>query len=183
MNAIDFACFFTRYQKSLDKHLDSDIVSYIYDEYCKTFYDKYTLFELISMLKERSIEIPCSLNKHEIIRYISENNIDIPDCGRYDKSHTLQWYVYELLYYNNICRNIIHIKDSYIQILRYYKFKLKDETFQITNITCNSVIVCNEEYEYKVYTIADFMRLFVDHEEDMTILTNHILDNKLLRIH
>ena len=99
MNAIEFACFFERFQKSIGSEIDSDIVGKIYDYY-EGFYENYTLLELISMLSMKDIKIDCAFNKMAIIEMIQKNNLDIPK--QYDPIQPTSWWMEEGSRYNYI---------------------------------------------------------------------------------
>jgi len=77
MDAIEFACFFQRLQKSIGIYIDSDIVGKIYDYY-EGKYENYTLLELIYELHNSRVQIDCPWNKKELIKMIKERKLNIP---------------------------------------------------------------------------------------------------------
>lgn len=99
MNAIEFACFFERLQKSIGYQIDSDIVGQIFDYY-EGSYENYTLLELISMLSSKDITIDCAFNKKAIIEMIEQQKIDIPK--RYEDIQPTSWWMEEGGRYNYI---------------------------------------------------------------------------------
>lgn len=99
MNAIEFACFFERLQKSIGYQIDSVIVGQIFDYY-EGSYENYTLLELISMLSSKDITIDCAFNKKAIIEMIEQQKIDIPK--RYEDIQPTSWWMEEGGRYNYI---------------------------------------------------------------------------------
>jgi hypothetical protein len=99
MNAIEFACFFERLQKSIGYQIDSDIVGQIFDYY-EGSYENYTLLELISMLSRKNIKIDCAFNKKAIIEMIEQQEIDIPK--QYEAMQPTSWWMEEGGRYNYI---------------------------------------------------------------------------------
>lgn len=77
MDAVEFACFLERLQRSIGVSLDSELTARIYEQY-EISYDNYTFFELFELLKDKGINITCKYNKKSLIEFIRYNNIDIP---------------------------------------------------------------------------------------------------------
>lgn len=99
MNAVEFACFFERLQKSVGYGLDTDIVGSIFDHY-EGCYENYTLLELISMLSAKNVKIECAFNKKTIIEFIKEKKIDIPK--QYEPIKPTSWNFEESSHYHYI---------------------------------------------------------------------------------
>jgi hypothetical protein len=99
MDAIEFACFFERFQKSIGLEIDPEIVGEVYDHY-EGSYENYTLLELISMLSMKQITIDCEFNKKAIIEMIKTQKIDIPK--RYEPMQPTTWWLEEGKRYNHI---------------------------------------------------------------------------------
>jgi len=112
---LEFACLLHR----IAPMFDSDLMQMIYEEYVRTFYDKYTLFELISFLDARNTYIVGVMNKKNLCNIITKNAIDIPDKSWDDKYNKTKWELYNLRYIDYISyphvthvnKNVICIKD------------------------------------------------------------------------
>lgn len=79
MDAIEFACILQQVQNMHCIDIDSDIVCKIFEYYIQSYYDNYTLLELIYELTLSRIQILCPWNKKELIKMINEYNIIIPE--------------------------------------------------------------------------------------------------------
>ncbi len=118
MDAIEFACFFERFQKSIGCHIDPDIVGETYGYY-EASYDNYTLLELISMLSMKRVTIDCAFNKKAMIEMIEKKGIDIPKRKEAMKPTT--WYLEEGMRYN-----YIFINDMYFAFYEGDIFKTQE---------------------------------------------------------
>ncbi len=116
MNALEFACFFERFQKSIGLFIDYNIVKIIFDYY-QNIYENYSLLELIYELHLRNIAILCDWNKTSILHMINNKGIFLE---RKNKKTKLKW-----MYYSNV-EKVIYIPNVLFNI------KLED-TFQTSN--------------------------------------------------
>ena len=92
MEALEFACFFERLQKSLKIQIDSDIVGRMYDIY-EGSYDNYTLLELISLMEINKIKTDSNkVSKKSLIQQIKDQNLDLPK--KYEPSApSTNWFI------------------------------------------------------------------------------------------
>ena len=116
MNALEFACFFERFQKSIGFFIDTDIIKIIYDYY-QNIYENYSLLELIYELHSRNIAIICDWNKTSILHMINDIGIFLERKNK----KLLNW-----IYYYNGKEKMIYIPKVLFSI------KL-DDTFQTSN--------------------------------------------------
>lgn len=150
MNKLEFACIIEMIQLNFDHKIsDSNLIALIYDEYVKTFYEKYTLLKLISMLDKRGIYIGCSLNKQKIIKYVKDHDLDLPDKDRYDKPSSSVWTIYNMRYIHHLTptysafinKNIICIQntETRTEIMPDDVYKIQGIRYRVGDISENSI--------------------------------------------
>lgn len=170
MNKLEFACFFTSLQNALNVNIDSDIVSMIYTEYIKTYFDKYTLFQLISMLDTREIWTGPVLSKKAIINKIETKKLDIQcDLDRYSKPNRSDWSVYNMKYIDytnspyprNVSENLICITNSgsRTEIMNGDIFKINKQEYKVFRITDDSHITVKNENKETNMPISEFINM------------------------
>ena len=181
MDKLEFACFFARLQKTLNVHIDSDIVSIIYTEYIRTYFDKYTLFQLISMLDAKEIWIGTILSKKAIINRIETNKLDV-QCGldRYSPQSRSDWNVYNMKYIDytnspyprNVDENLICITNSgtRTEIMNGDIFKINKQEYKVFRITDDMHITVKIGNKETNMLISEFMEIL--DTQDVTIELN-----------
>lgn len=193
MNALEFACFFHRLQATIGISIDSNIIELIYDEYCNTYYEKYTLFELIDMLDYRRIPIDgnCLLNKKAIIAMIREKGLAIPDKSWFDKDSKTTWFVYVTCEKNDFLKytskslqsceifqqqqKVICIKKmkTDLEISRHDVFEIDGENYEIFDILSNKVIIYHSNSDTTEVMLIDKFIQLIDNS-DTTIIRNSL---------
>jgi hypothetical protein len=173
---LDLACLFNR----IAPGFSSDIQQAIYSEYSKTYYDKYTLFELISFLDKRNIYISV-LSKKNILKIISEQPNDIPDKSYKDAYNKTKWQLYNLRYMDyttyphikHVNENIICIQDieTRIEIMPGDIFQIEGNKYKMTKIKDNCAIL-NETEEYPLATFMEMLD-----SPNVTIMKNQLREN------
>lgn len=170
MDKLEFACFITRLQETLNVHIDSDIVSIIYTEYIRTYFNKYTLFQLISMLDTREIWPGTVLSKKAIINRIESKQLDV-QCGldRYSPQSKSEWNVYNMKYIDyttspypqNVSENLICITNSgtRTEIMNGDIFRINKQEYKVFRITDDTHITVKIENEETNMLITEFMEI------------------------
>ncbi len=176
LDKLEIACLFNR----IAPEFSSDIQQAIYCEYAKTYYDKYTLFELISFLDKRDIYIHV-LNKKDILKIIAEQPYDIPDKSYSDAYNKTKWELYNLRYMDyttyphitHVNKNIICIQDTEtrIEIMPDDIFMIDDKKYKITKINDNNIVL-NDTIEYPLTTFIDMLDT-----QDVTMTKNQLREN------
>ncbi len=190
MDKITFACMLDELQKHLNVHLDSDIISIIYKEYIVTFYHKYTLFQLISMMDMKDKYIACHLNKKAILKLIYHREYIFPDKNRYDEDEKTQWSVFNIKYLDykhyphvsHISMNIISIDNTCCrtEIMQGDSITVRGNTYKIHEIIDNKNMIllnCGDNSQNEM-PIGIFIKMM--DEEDVTIETNILREKKAL---
>lgn len=187
LNKLEFACLCHKLVKVLGIQIDSDIIALIYQEYATTFYDKYTLFQLISMMDERNMYI-CYLNKSKIIQTIVDYNLDIPDKSRYDIPEKTKWSVFNIKYIDHltyghtvhVSANIISIDNvcGRIELMVGDVFRINDKSFTINSIVNNSnmTIKYSDTNNQTEISIQDFITM-IDNKNTW-IMKNQLREKK-----
>jgi hypothetical protein len=177
---LEFVCLFNR----LVPDINSDVLQMIYEEYTKTFYDKYTLFELISFLDVRNIYIVGILNKKNICNIVADNAPDIPDKSHYDAYNKTKWKLFNLRYidyitYPNVThvnKNIICIQDiqARFEIMAGDMFFFNEKEYKIDTINDDRIILhaYNEKAEYELHTFITMLDT-----DEIAIMTNQVRSN------
>lgn len=186
LDKLEFACLLNR----MVAELNSDIQAFIYAEYTRTFYDKYTIFELISFLDERGIYIAGLLNKKNILKVISDIAYLIPDKSRADTYNKTRWDLYNLRYmdYSNfphinyVNKNIICIKNiqGRFEIMSGDTFLIHKKEYKISTIKDNSLLLENS-HECIQYDLQEFMNQ-ID-MQSITIIENQLRNNTAKHAH
>lgn len=180
MDAINFACFFERFQKSLGYTIDSEIVGNIFEYY--DTYDNYTLPELIYTLDKKRIKIDCEYNKKAIVEMIKSKKINIPTKnGPIQHSEWYQYYDRPYIEYSR--RNIIKIKKYGLSFMHNDVFKIDGVEWMIDDIEAQDeetdgdydkvyvhCIDCETQSESRCIEANDFIYM-VDHD-DFTIVAS-----------
>lgn len=180
MDKIEFACFLTRLQNVLNVHIEPDIVAMMYKEYIRTYFEKYTLFQLISMLDKHKVYMP-KLNKKAILLN-QELDMECKLADRYSAPNTTTWGVYNMKYIDytaipysrNISENIICVTNSgaRTELMIGDVFQINNDNcviFKIPNDTHITLFLKNEETNM---SIAEFMQML--DKEDVTIKRNQL---------
>lgn len=177
---LEFACLFNR----LVPRFDSDLLQMMYEEYTRTFYDKYTLFELISFLDARNKYIVGIMNKKNLCNIITKNAIDIPDKLWDDKYNKTKWELYNLRYMDytsyphitHVNKNIICIKDTTgrFEIMADDIVVLDSIEYTIGTISNTTVILkhYNGNKECSLQSFIDMLDF-----EDAAIVKNQVRSN------
>jgi hypothetical protein len=190
MDKITFICLLDQWQKNQCVYLHSDIVAMIYTEYIATFYHKYTLFQLISMMDMKNYHISCQLNKKAIVKLIDQRNYKLPDKNRYDKQEKTEWSIFHIKYIDYrsyphstfVSMNILSIDNTHCrsEVMQEDVIKVKTFTYKIHKITDDQNIILldmNDNTETKM-PINLFIKIM--DEEDVTIIKNLLREKRTL---
>ena len=190
LNKLEFALLFSKILTNLSLHLDINIISLIYDEYSKTYYDKYTIFELLSLCDSTNIYLGCFLNKKSIINYIKTHNKYIPDNNSNDILHQTIWDVHEISYmsytsYYNMfmTKNIIWIKNINTDIILSENdvYRMNDVDLKIERILEKEIQFVNTSvpyYDTIIYPIQDFIK-YADNHDEFRIQKNNFREGNI----
>ena len=184
LNKLRFACILNR----MIPDINGDLIQIIYTEYTKTFYDKYTLFELISFMDYRNIYMPC-LDKKNICKIIVDNKIDILDKSRDDPHNKTKWKLFNLRYIDyttyyttHVSKNIICIDDipGRFEIMPGDIFKIDKISYRIDIIKENTIILedinaINTKIEYDIQDFIDMIDTL-----PTAIMSNQLRENAAL---
>jgi hypothetical protein len=182
MDEIEFICFFNRLQKLLNVSVDSDIVAIIYKEYIRKYYEKYTLWQLLSMLDKRGLYVSCKHTKKHVVNLISDS--DIP-CEKhwYDIAERTEWQLYNMKYIDyltstfarHVSANIICIMNagSRTEIMCNDIFYLFNKEYRIISISKNTIsLKCKEDNNHIAMPISEFIHT-LDTDENAGIYYNY----------
>lgn len=171
MDAIEFACLLHRIQYNICVHIDSDVIYMIYQEYINPYYNKYTLFELLSMLDSKKIYVSCAHNKNALIKFILANKIDIPSLLS-DDEHKTKWSTENLQYLDyttyphvthvNKYIMCIHETDTRTELSDGDIFVIDKTRYKIISITQDNIVLENMDtvaHEKTSYTIQQFITM------------------------
>lgn len=191
MNKLEFACFFHRLQKSLKINIDSDIIAEIYQEYIHKYYEKYTLWQLISMLDEQHVYIGCKHSKNSIIKMISDGDLNIP-CHKhwYEQPEKTEYEIYNMKYIeyltstygrhvsaNMICVTNAGIRTEIMNGDVFYLFD-KGNRYAIDVILNDQELVlrCKDDNSVTTMPISKFMEM-IDTDANAGVYYNHFRQN------
>jgi hypothetical protein len=185
MNKLEFACLLTRLQNALNVHIESDIVSMMYSEYIRTYFEKYTLFQLMSMLNVCNISTGIALNKQAIVNMINERKINIQcDLDRYSTPNKTTWGVYNMKYIDyltstypvHISQNVICVTNSgsRTELMIGDIFRINKDKYSIASIPDDTHIILKHKNEETNMSISEFMEML--DTLDITIELNKLIN-------
>ena len=188
LSPLEFACLMNRFQNKIGVHLESDLVAAIYTEYIRTFYHKYTLFQLITMLDEMNVYVAHDLNKKALCEIIQKRQLILPDKERYSLPEKTEWHIYNLRYIDHLYTHSVHVSQNLIiitnanaraEITQNDVYKFDGKEYVINKIGNESVTLVSKDLDNNIESEMP-LTMFIQKldQDDCEVVLNNFRERK-----